>query len=148
MWRMVLVLAVLATSTLITTVATAGDENNLRIIVGNLKTDQGSIIVWVYDKSDDWLTERFRTQKTIAVAGHRDDGAITLDLKLPAGEYALCAFQDVNDDGKLTSGFFGRPKEPAGYSHNAVPGWFGPPQYKDAKFRIEKAPVELKIKLN
>jgi uncharacterized protein (DUF2141 family) len=148
MWRTLLVLAVMATSALIATTATAGDENNLRIIVGNVKTDQGSIVVWVYGKSDDWLTERFRTQKTIVVAGHRAEGTITLELKLPAGEYALSVFHDVNDDGKLASTFFGRLTEPAGYSNNATQGWFGPARYRDAKFRIENALVEQKITLN
>lgn len=127
--------------------ARAGDDANLRIVVGNVKTDQGSIIVWVYDKPDDWLSDRYRTQKSVAVAGHRVDGTVTLELKLPAGEYALSVFQDVNDDGKLARNFIGMPKEPAGLSNNAVPR-FGPPRYKDAKFTIGAGPVEQRIALN
>jgi uncharacterized protein (DUF2141 family) len=139
--------ALILTALAVFTSAFAGDEPNLRIIVSNVKTDQGSIIVWVYDKPEDWLSDRFRTQKVVAVAGHRVDGSVTLDLKLPAGEYALSVFQDVDDNGKLARNFIGLPKEPAGLSNNATPG-FGPPKYKDAKFRIADSVVEQKITLN
>ena len=35
---------------------------NLRVIATNVKSDQGKIYVWVYDKKDDWLSNRYRTQ--------------------------------------------------------------------------------------
>ena len=120
---------------------------NLRVVATNVKSDQGKIYVWVYDKKDDWLSDRYRTQKSVKVAGNRTDGTVVLELLLPAGEYALSVFQDVNDDGKLARNFIGIPKEPAGLSNNARPG-FGPPKYKDAKFVITPdALVEQKIDL-
>jgi uncharacterized protein (DUF2141 family) len=126
--------------------AWADDEANLRIVVGNVQSEQGSIVVWVYEKPDDWLSERYRTQKAVKVAGHRENGTVTVELKLPAGEYALSVFQDLNDDGKLARNFIGLPKEPAGLSNNAVPR-FGPPRYKDAKFTLGATPVVQQIRL-
>ena len=125
----------------------AGDEPNLRIVATGVTSDKGSVIVWVYDKKDDWLSDRYRTQKSVVVAGHRVAGAVTLELKLPAGEYALSVFQDVNDDGKLARNFIGLPKEPAGLSNNTVPR-FGPPRYKNAKFMIGATPAEQRIALH
>jgi len=120
---------------------------NLRVVATNVKSDQGKIYIWVYDKKDDWLSDRYRTQKTITVAGNRTDDAVTMELLLPAGEYALSVFQDVNDDGKLARNFIGIPKEPAGLSNNLRPR-FGPPKYKDAKFNLTVgAMVEQKIAL-
>ena len=122
-------------------------DANLRIVATNVKTDQGKLYVWVYDKKDDWLSDRYRTQKSIAVAGNRTNDTVTLELLLPAGEYALSIFQDVNDDGKLARNFIGLPKEPAGLSNNLRPR-FGPPKYKDAKFEVTVGTVvEQKIEL-
>ena len=122
-------------------------DANLRIVATNVKTDQGKLYVWVYDKKDDWLSDRYRTQKSIAVAGNRTNDTVTLELLLPAGEYALSIFQDVNDDGKLARNFIGLPKEPAGLSNNLRPR-FGPPKYKDAKFEVTVGTVvEQKIQL-
>ena len=127
--------------------AVAADDVNLRVIATNVKSDQGKLYVWVYDKKDDWLSDRYRTQKSVAVAGNRSGDKVTLELLLPAGEYALSIFQDVNDDGKLERNFIGKPKEPAGLSNNLRPK-FGPPKYKDAAFPVTVGSVtEQKIEL-
>lgn len=127
--------------------ALAADANNLRVVATNVKTDQGKLYVWVYDKKDDWLSDRYRTQKFVTVAGNRQGDKVTVELLLPAGEYALSIFQDVNDDGKLARNFIGIPKEPAGLSNNLRPK-FGPPKYKDAAFPVTVGAVtEQKIEL-
>jgi uncharacterized protein (DUF2141 family) len=127
--------------------ALAADDANLRVVATNVKSDQGKLYVWVYDKKDDWLSDRYRTQKSVAVAGNRQGDRMTVELLLPAGEYALSIFQDVNDDGKLERNFIGLPKEPAGLSNNLRPK-FGPPKYKDAAFPVTVGTItEQKIEL-
>jgi len=127
--------------------ATAADDVNLRVVATNVKSDQGKLYVWVYDRKDDWLSDRYRTQKSVTVAGNREGDKVTVELLLPAGEYALSIFQDVNDDGKLERNFIGIPKEPAGLSNNLRPR-FGPPKYKDATFPVAVGTVtEQKIEL-
>lgn len=127
--------------------ALAADTSNLRIIVTNVKTDEGKIYVRVYDKKDDWLSDRYRTQKFVAVSGARQGDRVTMELLLPTGDYALSVFQDVNDDGKLERNVIGLPKEPAALSNNLRPK-FGPPKYKDAAFTVTVGTVtEQKLKL-
>lgn len=141
--KMLIALATLLTGS----AALAADDANLRVVATNVKSDQGKLFVWVYDKKDDWLSDRYRTQKGVPVAGNRQGDKVTVDLLLPAGEYALSIFQDVNDDGKLERNFIGIPKEPAGLSNNLRPK-FGPPKYKDAKFSVTVGAVtEQKIEL-
>ncbi len=143
---LVTALALLLTST---SMAAYGPDlgTNLRVIATGVKTDQGKLYVWVYDKKDGWLTDRYRTQKSVTVAGNRTGDTMTVELLLPAGEYALSIFQDVNDNGKLERNFIGIPKEPAGLSNNLRPR-FGPPRFKDAKFAVTvNALVEQKIAL-
>ena len=132
---------------LLGTAATAADGPNLRVVATNVQSDEGKLYVWVYDKKDDWLSSRYRTQKSVEVAGNRDGDRITVELLLPAGEYALSVFQDINDNGKLESNFIGIPKEPAGLSNNLRPR-FGPPKYQDAAFSVTAGAVtEQKIAL-
>jgi len=127
------------------TVSAAGNPN-LRVIATNIQSDKGQLIVRVYDNADDWLSDRFRTFKSVKVAGNRVGDSVTLELLLPPGEYALSVFQDVDDDTKLKSNFIGIPKEPAALSNNIRPK-FGPPKYKDAVFTIGSEPVEQKLGL-
>jgi uncharacterized protein (DUF2141 family) len=141
------VMAAVMATLLAGTSALAAGEANLRVVATNVKTDQGKLYVWVYDKKDDWLSDRYRTQKSVAVAGNRTGDKVTVELLLPAGEYALSIFQDVNDDGKLERNFIGMPKEPAGLSNNLRPK-FGPPKYKDAAFPVTVGTLtEQKIEL-
>lgn len=126
--------------------ATFAEAATLRVVVTSVKSDAGSIVVWVYDKKDDWLSDRWRTRKVTAVAGNRSDDTVTVELDLPPGDYALSVFQDLEDDGKLARNFIGIPKEPAGLSNNLRPR-FGPPSFADAKFTVADAPVEQRIEL-
>lgn len=126
--------------------ALAAGEANLKVVVTNVQSDRGQIVVWVYDDADDWLSDRYRTVKSVPVAGNRSGDSVTLELLLPPGEYALSVFQDENDDTKLERNFIGLPKEPAALSNNLRPK-FGPPRYKDAVFTIGTTPMEQKLKL-
>lgn len=125
----------------------AADSADLRIVATNVASDAGKIRVWVYDSKDDWLSDRYRTQKVVTVAGNRVDGRIMVDLLLPAGTYAVTVFQDLDDDGKLKRNFIGIPKEPSGLSNNVRPR-FGPPKFDDALVTVTPGTlVEQKIEL-
>ncbi len=77
----------------------------------------------------------------------RDDKAIKREViaagdttellipNVPAGEYAVAVFADINGNGKLDSNFIGIPKEPVGTSRDAK-GRFGPPKFADAAFKV------------
>ena len=138
--------SILLAGLLFSATVSAAENANLRVIATNVQSDQGQIVVWVYDKKDDWLSDRYRTVKSVKVAGNRAGNSVVVELLLPPGEYALSVFQDVDDDTKLARNFFGIPKEPAALSNNARPK-FGPPKYKDAVFTIGKDPVEQKLAL-
>lgn len=124
----------------------AAENANLRVIATNVQSDKGQIVVWVYDSKDDWLSDRYRTVKSVKVAGNRTGDSVVVELLLPPGEYALSVFQDVDDDTKLKSNFIGIPKEPAALSNNAKPR-MGPPKYADAVFTIGSQLVEQKLRL-
>ena len=65
---------------------------------------------------------------------------------IPYGTYAIKAFQDLNGDGKMKTGFFGAPEEPWGFSNDAT-GIMGPADFSDAKFELDAPELELTIHL-
>jgi uncharacterized protein (DUF2141 family) len=63
------------------------------------------------------------------------------------GEHALKVFHDVDGNGKLDTNWMGIPKEPYGFSNDAM-GTFGPPSWEQAKFTVggERTVTRLKTK--
>ena len=71
----------------------------------------------------------------------------TIDVgELPPGRYAVSAYLDENNNGKLDSGLFGIPKEPVGVSNNP-PHRMGPPHFQDAAFTLDTATQTISIEL-
>lgn len=54
---------------------------------------------------------------------------------LPAGDYGIVAFQDIDRNKLLKSNFLGLPTEPIGFSRDAKIK-FGPPAFDDAKITV------------
>ena len=65
---------------------------------------------------------------------------------LAPGEYAVSAFHDKNNNGRLDTNFTGKPTEPYGFSNDAK-GKFGPPKFENARFRIDDSKT-ISIHLN
>ena len=65
---------------------------------------------------------------------------------IPYGTYAIKAFQDLDGDGKLKTGFMGAPEEPWGFSNDAT-GFMGPADFSDSKFELNAPELELTIHL-
>lgn len=57
---------------------------------------------------------------------------------LPAGDYAMKAFHDVDGDGEMDANPFGMPTEPFAFSNNAV-GNMGPAGWDRASFAASGA---------
>ena len=112
--------------------------------------------------SDDTLTLTFETGATTgavmvalynseaAYEGGQPMRALTLPASapvvavfegLPAGDYAVKAFHDVNGDGQMNVSPFGMPTEPYAFSNNAV-GNMGPAKWDRAHFTVSGATAQ------
>lgn len=60
------------------------------------------------------------------------------------GTYAIKAFHDVDRNGKLDTNFMGIPKEPYGFSNDAM-GTFGPPSFDQASFKVVSGTTSVKF---
>ncbi len=65
---------------------------------------------------------------------------------LPAGEYAVKVFHDINSDSELNTSWIGWPKEPYGFSNDA-PVNMGPPPYRLAAFQLKDGANSIRIAL-
>jgi uncharacterized protein (DUF2141 family) len=64
-------------------------------------------------------------------------GEVTITLHdLPAGDFALKAFHDLDGDRQLRTDWLGRPREPLGFGNDAPITRTGPPRFEAAAVRL------------
>ena len=119
--------------------------SQLHVSVQDLKTNSGTVLIALYNskKSFNNIQEVFREGRVKVNDLHAN---YSFD-DLPAGEYAISLFHDVNNNEKLDKTSVGIPAEPFGFSNNAN-GSFGPPSFKKAKFTYTGNPKDIVIKVN
>lgn len=120
---------------------TAGAAN-LTVNVAGIKSPNGKIQLAAYKTGENFLkTPAFVTQAEIVT------NAATATLHdLPAGDYAVSIYQDINSNNKLDTNFMGIPSEPYGFSNNVV-SHFGPPSFAESKFAVPETGTTVSITL-
>ena len=86
--------------------------------------------------------------RQLIIVGEDEQKAGKVSFRLenvPAGIYAIMAFQDVNDDNTLNSGAFG-PKEPWGNYQQHRPKFSGP-RFEKMAFEVKENTTGILIKL-
>lgn len=99
----------------------------VEVTVTGVRNDRGHVLVAVCDRAA-FLAP------TCPYRGRApaQPGAVVVRVSgVPPGAYAVQAFHDENDNGKLDRTFFGMPAEGMGFSRDA-PMHFGPPAFADA----------------
>lgn len=108
---------------------------------------QGQVRVALEKNAKDFDSGAFDAPKYLSrVEDAKADSVSVLFPAVPYGTYAIKAFQDLDGDGKLKSGFMGAPEEPWGFSNDAT-GFMGPADFSDAKFELNAPELELTIHL-
>jgi uncharacterized protein (DUF2141 family) len=100
----------------------------LSVQIQTSETPQGKLYVTLHNSENSFQNDAFFQFKKLDVL--TSTSAVVFD-SLPKGNYALKVFHDLNDNGKLDTSFLGLPKEPYGFSNNAM-GNFGPPSFEQS----------------
>ena len=92
----------------------------------------GKVMVALFNSED-----AYKSGQPVASAEADASGetAVAVFSGLPAGDYAVRAFHDVNGDGLMNTNPFGMPVEPYAFSNNAV-GMMGPATWERARFSV------------
>lgn len=91
----------------------------------------GAIMVALYNSEDGYRSGPAVAQTMVDASGE----TVATFPNLPAGDYAVKAFHDVNGDGRMNTNPFGLPVEPFAFSNNAV-GNMGPASWDRARFSV------------
>ncbi|MCK5809781.1 MAG: DUF2141 domain-containing protein [Cocleimonas sp.] len=104
---------------------------NLTVIIDNVDIKRGgNMRVGLFSPQEKFLSNKpFQGQEKVVKTKK-----LTFIFKnIPAGQYAITSFQDINGNKKIDTNFFGMPVEP--YSVSGKPRW-GKPEFKPASFLI------------
>lgn len=113
---------------------------NITVTIDNVTSDKGKVLMSLH------TSETFMKGKGIMDAETEiKDGKVTITFEnvLP-GEYAILAMHDANDNKRMDFQENGMPTESFGMSNNVMV--MGPPQYDDAKFKVDGENLELNIR--
>lgn len=124
--------------------APAAHAQQLQVTLNGLQHDRGQVAVAVYSDAKSFRKDNqaFTARKAKAEAG---TVTVTFD-DVPPGRYAVLAYHDENDNGRLDLRFGMFPTEGYGLSNN--PKVMGPPSYEDSAFAVtaeDPAQIELKM---
>lgn len=111
----------------------------LTVAFHGLRSRAGFLRVSVYDRADGFpngpsVARRDIRLQDLSPALPLDSLTMTF-AGLPSGAYAVCAFHDVNGDGKMAQNFLGIPQEEWGMSGNPRPR-FRAPRFDEARMDL------------
>ena len=113
------------------------------IIISGVEHNKGYIDVKIYTDKESFLEEELAAEK-IRKKATKGETIIPFS-KLHEGIIAIVVYHDEDNDGKLKTGLFWRPKEGFAFSNNYTPK--GPPNFKKASIKLvhgESVSIELK----
>lgn len=146
--KVVLIFALLA--------AAPAFADDLKITVDGVRSDHGSLMIGLYDTVAGFQAAIKRSTdagllndplRVAGVALRADAGSQTIVITgLKPGRYAVIAFHDENDDGKLESTPWGVPLEGYGFSNDAQ-GFLHAPSFAAAAVPVTGADTTTTISL-
>lgn len=110
--------------------------------IENIPDDQGTIRVAVCTE-DEFLKPTCHYNSEVKATSPTVSISFT---DIPAGTYAVQAYQDRNGNAKLDRSFLGIPKEPIGFSRNPALH-YGPPSFEDCAVELREAGGALNVTL-
>lgn len=132
-------LAVLGTAT----VADA-QSGRLGVSVSGVRSDSGKVRCGLYASANGFRQPgaQFRGVAASIQGGH----ANCVFGPVPPGTYAVAVFHAEQNETRMDTGAFGKPKQGYGFSRNPSSS-FGPPQFTDAAFEYRGGSMSVPVQL-
>lgn len=114
-----------------TVIAAAQSGGRLSVPIAGVRNDNGSVRCGLYNSSSGFREPGREFRGAVArISGGR---ATCVFNGIPAGTYAVAVFHAENNETRMETGMFGRPKQGYGFSRNPS-STFGPPGFDSAAF--------------
>ena len=140
--RSAVLILCLLTSPLLWAADAETPQGRLQVTVNGLKSSQGSVRLALFKGKENFL----KNVVDAAIVEIDDETCVWEVPALAYGEYAVAVYHDENGNGKMDRYFYGKPKEPNGFSNDA-PARFGPPKWKHARFVLDQAKKQIVVNL-
>ena len=115
-------------------------NNKLTVIVNGLNTNEGQVVVLLYNSKKGFPMMPSRAYKTETTTVQNKEATVSFE-NLPFGEYAVFFYHDLDKNGKLNHNMVGKAKEDYGISNN--PKGYG---FEEAKFELNtNKSIEIKV---
>ena len=132
----------LAILVLISAMTAQAQSADISVAITNIKTNDGHIVVSLFDSEKNFLNVSMKAEKLKA-----KEGKLNVTFKdIPKGTYTVLVIHDENDNGKLDINFMRIPKEPYGISMDGK-SMFAAPSYDGAKFDVNANNLDITISL-
>lgn len=119
------------------------EVHNLTLKVTNIQKVVGDISIALFDNGDEFPGH---ANCYIGINLPVSSNELTYVFKdIPSGTYAIALYHDIDKNGELNANWIGIPREPYGFSNDAM-GTMGPPKFEDAGF-VVKSNMETIINL-
>ncbi len=129
------------------TAEATASKPNLEVTFKELKDSTGQVCLSLYSGPKGFpkggTDSDLLSSKCTPIA----NGNATLTFgDLKPGKYAITAFHDANNDGKMNKNSFGMPEEGFGFSNNPEIG-FSAPSFNETEFQVSDTKAVVPIKL-
>lgn len=114
---------------------TSSSGSNLTIHIPNIHDVRGRIQIGLYDDKENFPKIGKEFKRYFAKVDSKDFRYTISGI--PAGDYAIALYHDLNSDGTCNSNFIGIPTESYGFSNNVKP-FLSAPSFSATKFTISK----------
>ena len=129
---------------LITNLISIGQSSDITLNVTNIDKIKGNISIALFDNGDEFPGHANCYFGTNILVNSNELTYVFKDV--PNGSYAIALYHDIDKNGELNANWIGIPKEPYGFSNDAM-GKMGPPKFEDASFKVSSN-MEISIKLS
>lgn len=129
---------------LLTYLISIGQSSDITLNVTNIEKINGNVSIALFDNGDEFPGHAncyFGTNIPV-----KSNELLYVFKDVPNGTYAIALYHDIDKNGELNANWIGIPKEPYGFSNDAM-GKMGPPKFEDASFKVSSN-MEIIINLN
>ncbi len=125
------------------TVQAESPTGGLTVDISGFRNDNGRASVVLYNSPEAFPKKSDKAVKIVR-SSIKDKKAKAVFESIPYGTYAFVVLHDENANGKMDYNALGMPQEGYAFSNNAR-AMLGPPDYKDAAFKMDKPTVSQSI---
>jgi len=129
----------------ISVTARAAETATVKIEVVGLRNQKGSVRLALWNSKDGFPKDSEKAARRFRLPIVDGKASLVVD-GLVAGDWAIAAFHDENDNGVFDLGLFGIPKEGMACSRDAR-NRFGPPSFDQAKIPLRAGEQTLTLRV-